>query len=348
MSRSFKKYRGREVVVAWSGGLDSTGLMIAMAEAGAIVTAISIASKILPNLKHERFARHRIKEKLRDVKFLHDIKYKEVEFDDVEGGELWPNVYRYGQKQFWLSMLSLVVPARTEVVAIGAVADDNISPIPNLKRQWKAAAWNVKDKWKYPALEFPLSNLSKVEVCDIIDDFCEKREVDFLIDEIIWCESTMQLGSRIYACGKCPSCRAARLGGIQTLHPMANSQNEAPALNYLMNFAKMAHDHKLFYIYDSDMVRSFYMEIDVNYGDGTAAWYNGTKFTIDRDTVAIVYLGMGKDFKQNDLDAFEERESLPEDHHMVNPSEYESRKLQYLINRGYNLEVGEYLDLAHE
>ena len=39
---NLKKFKGKKVVIPWSGGLDSTGLLLAMADAGAEVTALSI------------------------------------------------------------------------------------------------------------------------------------------------------------------------------------------------------------------------------------------------------------------------------------------------------------------
>jgi len=52
LNKLFGKYKGKKVAVPWSGGLDSTCMLIAMANAGAEVTAVTIVAENMPNPKH--------------------------------------------------------------------------------------------------------------------------------------------------------------------------------------------------------------------------------------------------------------------------------------------------------
>jgi len=346
---NLKKFKGKKVVIPWSGGLDSTGLLLAMADAGAEVTALSIQAENMPNPNHEKYSRHLIKTAIRDSDLYDKIKFQTFKFPSIDGFLAWPNNFRWSQKQLWLYLSSLLTPMDTDYVAIGAVSDDNIMMIPNLKKQWKSMGWNIKDKAKLPELIFPLTKTSKATVAEWIHGYTESNRMKPIIDYVSFCEQTTKIGGVIYGCGTCPSCIASHGAGLSILQPRADSKNGKDAFASLLTSSVEDKARRLVYVKETESVNSFYITIEAEFGDGTDTFYRGSnplKVTID--SIVVIYLGMCTGTTLNDVD-FEHMEELPSDSIIVNGSEYKARKLTYLVDNGYyDVELNDHIELVHQ
>lgn len=176
----------KNILVSWSGGFDSTYMIIDLLKKGNNVKAIQIQS---PNLVASKIEVERTElitpflQKMGD--FTHNIVYQEY-------GDVFP--FCLPQLPIFLFNLSLASNVDTNKVNIGYVMnDDAISFLPEIKKIWKSLGLMKK----LPPLEFPLIKINKRDIISILMN--EYKE----IYDLCWCcESESDV-----MCGKCPSCK---------------------------------------------------------------------------------------------------------------------------------------------
>ena len=347
--KAFAKYKGKSVTVPWSGGLDSTCMLIAMAHAGATVTAVTIVAENMPNPRHEEFARGRMIKAIKNSELSDSITFTTHGFPMVEANRAWPNIYRWNQKQLWVSLLPFFIPRKTEVVAIGAVGDDTTVMLDDLKRQWKACAWNIKDSVKQATLEFPMVKLLKYDIAEYVKRLCDTYGIRDVFNNITYCEQTTKIGNTLFACGGCPSCLAAKDAGISTLQPKAVKYSNEEDLSDIFSTVLKENGTVPFKVKESEKVYSFYLALYAEHGDGNEFFYRASKrIQIDRDVTCVIYLGTNTSKIHAGLD-YEDKDKLPDDYIVLNKDEHDVRILDYLSANGFTgADFSKYLNDLHK
>lgn len=205
----FGKFRGKQVTVLHSGGLDSNIIVAGLYFAGADVNAVSIRSKVLSSSTIEERTRKLFLERL-NAAFpdRRNISSETVTFDGRLQG-IHRN--RFSQMSIWLNMLPLVSRETDDCVVIGYVmSDQGNTMIDNLKRSWRSQAPFLSWGKKLPSLEFPVTRFAKQELIHYLQHKCKEKNIPNVIQHIHWfCE--LQLGSIMSRCGdRCESCKRAK------------------------------------------------------------------------------------------------------------------------------------------
>jgi 7-cyano-7-deazaguanine synthase in queuosine biosynthesis len=342
----YRKYKGKKVTVPWSGGFDSTAMVVGLAAAGAEVIALSVTSNNLPNVNHETFARTKLINILKTTTLVNNITFTTFHMPDISGDTCWPNTFHYNQRQLWMSILPLIVSPSSSEVILSFVGEDNNSYIPEMQKQWDSNLWNVKTG-RVPKLTFPLQKVSKIDIHKSLEAICTQYKIQLLKTSISFCDKTTKVGTFIFSCGECSSCQASAASSLSYLQPMGNVRNTPHALKWLIYTAEHSEDCTLFRIAESEKVFSYYLSVEVAYGDGTEKHYNlDNPITITRDLNGIVFLGMGTDAGLQGTD-FDLVENLPSELVFINKKEYETRHLSYLQKHGYtDIDLTTHLDKA--
>lgn len=320
--KAFEKYKGKDVVVPWSGGLDSTLIILGLHAAGAKrIRTISFTGKQLPNPSHEAFARKKIIEVLKEKGIKIDTH--EVDLPVFSGGH-WPSEYRYSQHAMWLQQLPLAIP-KCQVVAVGYISTDGFIPwIKKMKKHWRAGEYNFNGS--LPDLEFPIKEFHKTQVAAELIRLSEQLGVQRIMDFVTFCHQTYKVGNYILRCGKCDNCKSAESKGTAWLQPLLGVENEKRALADITRRNKQDRDGSFVHIQNGELIDRF-LRIVIEEGDGAAEfWRNGPKADLTKFKYALVYLGTEREwpgfFKTP-------QKNLPRKAVILNTMEYEGR---YSIN----------------
>lgn len=331
--KEFLKYKGKKVVVPWSGGLDSTTLLITLAHVGAEVCALSFSGGNLPNDKHESHARTNLRNIIQKRNCGEYIKFKDITLPTLGG--MWPGAYKAAQHSLWIKMLPLVIP-NADFVFLGYVVGDGcVSQEKEIQKEWNAGNFNIHHDYTMPTLVLPLRTFVKPDVCRLFTDVIEREHFDGLDDHITFCQSTTKLGNHLYGCGDCPSCDTAKSTGTNHLQVLVNRENPNRVLREWIPRMAGTDGVKLFRMRESEKVNSFFISIECEAGDGSAP-YNRKHFSVDftKDTDAIIYLGTMEGDSLHGQD-FPLEVAFSEIYHIVNQAEYKVRQLTYLAEKGY-------------
>ena len=178
-------------LVAWSGGLDSTGLIYDLLSKGHYVSTVYVKIK---NNKQQSKKELKAISKMRSYFSQYSFEfrgYQEIQISAIAKPGLHLN-------QVPILLLGLLYSLNSEFdskVALGYIMnDDAISYLPEIKRVWKSYSHLLSQST--PPLEFPLIKTKKSEIYQQLPTS--------LKESITWCESEDQKLSE--PCGKCPSC----------------------------------------------------------------------------------------------------------------------------------------------
>lgn len=191
------------VLLAWSGGLDSTALFLRCLYAGHRVTVVSIDLLNNPHGQREREkqARQAI---LKWVDHHFGIgSYEHIEAS-IGYGTASMELMGFQQTPAWLNILQACCSTKHNVVYMGYVmGDDAISFLDEIQGVWKA--YRKLSVGVLPALQFPLKGVSKKTLWNELDGR------DGLRSLVTWCSSDDLPDN----CGKCPSCLRMISLGLQ-------------------------------------------------------------------------------------------------------------------------------------
>lgn len=215
----YSKFKDKTVTVPWSGGVDSTLLILELLNVGARVRVISFTGRQLPNAQHESYVRSKILSLLDDK---YKIDRTVIDLPGAQGG-LWPDNYYFSQQSLWNRLLPLYAP-QCDVVMMGYLATDGILAKEKMIRyEWHSGDFNAGNPT--PPLEFPLGDLVKKAVVTRLIDLSRKMGIPYLVRHTSTCYKTVKVGSYIFRCGKCEMCATAKHTGIDSFHPTMDISN---------------------------------------------------------------------------------------------------------------------------
>ena len=155
-------YRGKKVALAWSGGYDSTMLLLLLAEYGIDVTAVAFDSGNLPNNIEQKRARRVIWETL---KVYDNVKYIErtVNVPDPAPG------FAYPQLAMWVLYSAAAVEKAYDYFltahVLGDAAPAYIDEIRGVFRSLKPLLQKWFEMWEY---DQPLAKTEKITVLEMM------------------------------------------------------------------------------------------------------------------------------------------------------------------------------------
>lgn len=182
----------------WSGGLDSTALILHYLEKGYAVDVICIKDDCLGPFKiaREEKARAAIKPYFNNKKVLF--------LEDAKVTTPFAGNLIFNQMPTWLLMLMTCSDARHTEVAIGYVmGDDAISYLPEIKRLWNASSFLFGGRRAMPKLCFPIAQVTKGMIWRAFPDELKQH--------VTWCENC---GDADF-CDNCTPCKKAICVDIQ-------------------------------------------------------------------------------------------------------------------------------------
>lgn len=192
----------KDILVAFSGGLDSTALVYENLKKGNRVRGLYV--EIKNNTDKVLVEKHQV-EKI--------VKLFEAEFPDQFRLDMGSEIYvhytsgiKFAQISFWLFALLYHGCGNYSEVHIGAVMnDDMVSFIDDIQGIWEAYGWlNEKE---HPPLLFPFTKKSKFELVELLPK--EYREL------VVFCEDPNIIKKpkgrskklEFVRCGRCHSCK---------------------------------------------------------------------------------------------------------------------------------------------
>jgi len=252
----FRKYSGKQVLVTWSGGLDSTAIMFALSAVGANVVTVTGGGNCVANGAIEEMVRDEIKQHINARHNTTTINTATIELHKR---------YKLGQIPIWLSTLSLSIPEGTDYIFMGyAMGDQANSYTAEIYKLWEAfGKFNLEDV-KHPELVMPILQLCKGEVNILLQEALKSLKIDAPIDRLVWsCEDADKESGVFQRCNKCRSCyndnRETGLGDIglktrfityfPTLADYAGFMNLSPSLNLEWRIGKYSSGRRAYSLY---------------------------------------------------------------------------------------------------
>ena len=189
--------KNKSILLMWSGGYDSTLLLIEAMRQGYRVDTlyIELENNFLKN-KREKYKRFLIKEKLEN-KFSNTIKDKIV----VQSNIIKPN-YGYSQPSIWLTQSLLNMSETYDYLCLGYL---RTSDFWHIRSDWEVALKSLQNCMLYEHIIeslFPLEWNNKQEVHDYFKNYYKK-----IYDMCHTCENPVLYRGRIIDCNECSSCK---------------------------------------------------------------------------------------------------------------------------------------------
>lgn len=175
-----------KVLVAWSGGLDSTALIDRLLKQGDQVRSIYVE---LPcngvKVQREKMAIEGMLPHFKPYAFQH---YGNAKFEFVGS-----SIFSLRQPTLWITGLLYALTSDIDAVNIAYVLnDDAVSYLPELRAIWDS--YSGLTSLKLPPLSFPLIKVDKHTLWNDLPDDLKKH--------VTWCEHP----TSITPCGDCHSC----------------------------------------------------------------------------------------------------------------------------------------------
>ena len=209
---TLKKYAGKHVLLAWSGGLDSNVMLFELLRNGAIVTAVSLDYDNLPNNAVQREVRERVIKRLQRLGLIDNFRHADVMMRTCLGTDR----IALGQLALLQTMLMNNTETHIEhVLQAYVMGDDAVSYIPELKGVWKS----FKALWRtgitQPTLDFPFIKVHKIHLAQYLNE----NDASTGLNHVSWtCEYPAYKKGFPSACGECPSCNKVNYHKLQQYH----------------------------------------------------------------------------------------------------------------------------------
>jgi hypothetical protein len=189
----------KKILVAWSGGIDSTYLIHKLLNDGYSVAAIHC---VMNSGSTQSMRESAAIKKMVEYFSAYDFQYI-GESTTSPSGCYNPGIALL-QSIPILTTLLYGCDQSHESVAIGYVmGDDAISYLSELKTIWKTFSLNMLEGHKLPELLFPLSKIHKTVIYNELPDGLKKS--------VVFCESPAMID---IPCGICDSCKKMSMYGL--------------------------------------------------------------------------------------------------------------------------------------
>lgn len=274
----------KTITVPWSGGLDSTYLILKALAEGHKVQAISFDGRNLPNSNHEAGARSRIKHIIQHSKYNNKFNHTEIQIPGIGG--MWPNAYMWAQHTVWMRMLPIVVPYSDEVW-MGYLASDGILEYieEHMFNEYNSANYNIREDCSVPLplLKIPLRKLTKNELWDKLTTGAEDLDLYGIIHEVSYCPYTWRIGDILFRCGGCEQCEKMDERGLTDIQPSQISDDSiSPTIvDRILNSAR-----------ESKWVRI----------KGDNKWWNYIRIKLRKSDGGDIHAGNIPHYKRMDID----------------------------------------------
>lgn len=211
VDKLFSKYKGKTVTALWSGGLDSTFLVMMLIRAKVrYIELLVIDYTNRPSVMQERHARELLLPEIQSAAGAHGVSVETVTLT----GTMPANGFRYAQLAWWAHLAPLATASTVDYVLIGYVAGDR-GPLyrKEIHALFKSsAALRALPDDKLPVLEFPLERVEKQEIAACLynpqDPVNDKMGKLFAAMRAYThcCETSVSMVPHIGSECRCPSC----------------------------------------------------------------------------------------------------------------------------------------------
>lgn len=218
--------KNKTVLCSWTGGLDSTAMVLQYLGEGNTVIPVYTEMKNNPNKTNRELA---ALEELRPL-MPHNclLGYTRKMSIEIPGGG---NSAKLPQSFAMLSALAYSVYEDVDEVAIGYVMnDDAISFLPEIQAVWESM---LSLMWKPPPLLFPMKQKTKTELWFSLTP--EMRRA------VTWCEDEFHFHATTKYCGKCVPCRKMDFLEIPHLRTSTEKSVGEVAFNEAVGSNTIAH-----------------------------------------------------------------------------------------------------------
>lgn len=195
----------KRVLVAWSGGLDSTYLIQRYLEMGYGVDAVTcnLANAYETQMKRERAAMKKMMKGYFKGKDVNLIGTSHIRLEGYCFSTL-----PLAQVPTWLYNLLCYLRENHVEVAVGYVMnDDAVSYLDSIRKVWNSFQELVHGHMTLPPLEFPLVKYKKTMIWNSLETELKKH--------VTWCENPAKEDK----CGRCSSCSKMVGLGLQDPPP---------------------------------------------------------------------------------------------------------------------------------
>lgn len=188
--------KSKKIFVLWSGGMDSTYLILKLLSEGHSVDAgyIDIENNEYKNEMEQKAINNITPIIQRDYSKFNYVGVTYKILMNRDGGTL-----KLRQVPLFILGLLYEIGKEYDEVAIGYVVGDCvISWLDDIRRIWKS--YKSLLCGKIPKLTFPLHNYTKeFDICDSIPESIRSY--------LVWCENPKKAGDKFENCGNCLPCK---------------------------------------------------------------------------------------------------------------------------------------------
>ena len=192
----------KNVLCAWSGGLDSTAMIYRYLQKGWHVDALTV--NIINNAEQNERENIAINAMLPFLEKYDFTRLQSSNFE-IKGSGVWS----LAQAPIWITSLLYAVTTAHNECAIGYVSnDDAISFLHDINKAWISLG-KVLLRGPVPRLVFPVAKVNKIELYNLLTPELQKH--------ISWCAAGYKLTEDETAgrgCGICHSCLRMKYTGL--------------------------------------------------------------------------------------------------------------------------------------
>lgn len=202
-----------KVQILWTGGLDSTLLLLKAIKRKDTITTISFVSEKQLNSSYM--------DGVNRTKIIHQLSklgikwtHLEITLPIIDGG-IWPTAYIRQEHALWMRLLPLYVCMYYDEVQLGYLVEDPIlEHRSSLIKEYRSGEYNTI---KLPELTMPLDTYTKADVIGELKEIAEELGIPNIMDISGTCNNMTMINDNVLNCGGCDKCSRSLSHGIRSL-----------------------------------------------------------------------------------------------------------------------------------